>query len=101
MVVENDSYDVAQSVGVCKKRSTVDTQPVQMIVDEAQVIQIATEAFVKELGLDDDSVLKDGKIEIKDVPAGTFLMKEESQKVTVIYSDKKFHFLVIKLLKSL
>lgn len=50
-------------------------------LDEAQVIQIAIEAFVRELGLEDDSVLRDGKVQIRDVPAGTYLMKEESHKV--------------------
>lgn len=49
-------------------------------VDEEHLIQTATEAFVRELGLDDDSVLK-GKVEIREVPAGTYLMKEESNKV--------------------
>lgn len=50
--------------------------------DEETLIQIATEAFVKELGLDDDSVLK-GAVEIREVAAGTYLMKEESNKVSL------------------
>ena len=54
---------------------------VQQPLDEAQVVQIATEAFVKELGLEDDSLLKEGKVQIREVPAGTYLMKEESHKV--------------------
>ncbi|XP_051167043.1 neuropathy target esterase sws isoform X2 [Leptopilina boulardi] len=55
-------------------------------LDEAQVIQIAIEAFVRELGLEDDSVLRDGKVQIRDVPAGTYLMKEESHKdVALVY----------------
>lgn len=54
-------------------------------VDEEHLIQIATEAFVRELGLDDDSVLK-GKVEIREVPAGTYLMKEESNKVRFVKS---------------
>ena len=66
---------------ISKKRSTV--EPAIQPLDEAQVIQIATDAFVKELGLEDDSCLKDGQIEIKDVPAGTYLMKEESHKVSI------------------
>ncbi|XP_008209646.1 neuropathy target esterase sws isoform X2 [Nasonia vitripennis] len=49
-------------------------------LDEAQVVQIATEAFVKELGLEDDTLLKEGKVQIREVPAGTYLMKEESHK---------------------
>lgn len=48
--------------------------------DEETLIEIATEAFVKELGLDDDSILN-GKVGIREVAAGTYLMKEESNKV--------------------
>lgn len=51
-------------------------------VDEETLIQIATETFVKELGLEDDTVLRGGKVEIRDVPTGTYLMKEESHKVS-------------------
>ncbi|XP_043463583.1 neuropathy target esterase sws isoform X3 [Leptopilina heterotoma] len=55
-------------------------------LDEAQVIQIAIEAFVRELGLEDDSVLQGGKVQIRDVPTGTYLMKEESHKdVALVY----------------
>jgi hypothetical protein len=36
---------------------------------------------VKELGLEDDTVLRGGKVEIREVPTGTYLMKEESHKV--------------------
>lgn len=50
-------------------------------MDEAQMIQLATDAFVKELGLEDDSVLKGDKVHIREVPTGTYLMKEESHKV--------------------
>jgi lysophospholipid hydrolase len=50
-------------------------------VDEETLIQIATETFVKELGLEDDTVLRGGKVEIREVPTGTYLMKEESHKV--------------------
>lgn len=65
-----------------KKRSTT-IEPVQQPVDEAHLVQIATEAFVRELGLEDDAVLKDGKVQIREVPAGTYLMKEESHKVKI------------------
>ena len=63
-----------------RKRSTNEPPP-QTPFDEAQLVQIATEAFVRELGLQDDSVLRDGKVQIREVPAGTYLMKEESHKV--------------------
>lgn len=65
-----------------KKRSTT-TEPIQQQLDEAQLVQMATEAFVRELGLEDDSILKDGKVQIREVPAGTYLMKEESHKVNI------------------
>lgn len=64
-----------------KKRSTI-IEPLQQQLDETHLVQIATEAFVRELGLEDDSILKDGKVQIREVPAGTYLMKEESHKVT-------------------
>ncbi|XP_026288620.1 neuropathy target esterase sws isoform X3 [Frankliniella occidentalis] len=52
----------------------------------AEQVQLATEAFVRELGLEDDSLLKDGKVELREVPAGTYLMKEESHKdVALVY----------------
>lgn len=62
-------------------RKTSKIETMQQPMDEAQVVQIATEAFVKELGLEDDTLLKEGKIQIREVPAGTYLMKEESHKV--------------------
>jgi lysophospholipid hydrolase len=62
-----------------KKRHSVDN------VDEDTLIEIAIEAFVKELGLDDDIMLK-GKLEIREVAAGTYLMKEDSNKdVALVY----------------
>ncbi|XP_060812478.1 neuropathy target esterase sws isoform X4 [Bombus pascuorum] len=68
-----------------KKRSTT-IEPIQQQLDEAQLVQMATEAFVRELGLEDDSILKDGKVQIREVPAGTYLMKEESHKdVALVY----------------
>ncbi|KAJ8931428.1 hypothetical protein NQ314_015667 [Rhamnusium bicolor] len=54
-------------------------------VDEEDLIEIATEAFVRELGLEDASVLQ-GKVEIREVSAGTYLMKEDSNKdVALVY----------------
>ncbi|XP_045456338.1 neuropathy target esterase sws [Melitaea cinxia] len=54
-------------------------------LDEQALIQIATEAFVKELGLDDDQILK-GNVQVRDLPAGTYIMKEESHKdVALVY----------------
>lgn len=50
-------------------------------LDEDQLIEIATEAFVRELQLDDAALIK-GKVNIREVPAGTYLMKEESNKVS-------------------
>ncbi|KAG7202507.1 hypothetical protein KM043_017071 [Ampulex compressa] len=67
-----------------RKRSTNEAVPQQL--DDAQLVHIATEAFVKELGLEDDTVLRDGKVEMREVPAGTYLMKEESHKdVALVY----------------
>lgn len=58
------------------RRSTTQNE-----TDEQALLNIATEAFVKELGLDDDSLLKGGHVQIREVPAGTYLVKEESDKV--------------------
>jgi len=62
-----------------KKRQVNETTQQQQL-DEAQLVQIATDAFVHELGIEDENVLKD-KVQIREVPAGTHLMKEESHKV--------------------
>ncbi|XKL67411.1 hypothetical protein PGB90_002902 [Kerria lacca] len=48
-------------------------------INEGSLLQIATEAFIKELGLENDSLLK-GKVEIREVPAGIYLMQEDSHK---------------------
>ncbi|XP_054270974.1 neuropathy target esterase sws isoform X2 [Macrosteles quadrilineatus] len=54
--------------------------------DEETLIRIATDAFVRELGLQDDTLLQGGKIEMREVPAGTYLMKEDSHKdVALVY----------------
>lgn len=49
-------------------------------MDEQALTQLATEAFVRELGLDNDFIIQ-GKIQLREVQAGTYLMKEESNKV--------------------
>ncbi|XP_039765415.1 neuropathy target esterase sws isoform X10 [Pararge aegeria] len=49
-------------------------------MDEQALLQIATEAFVKELGLENDDLLK-GNVQVRDLPAGTYIMKEESHKL--------------------
>ncbi|XP_011698482.1 PREDICTED: neuropathy target esterase sws isoform X2 [Wasmannia auropunctata] len=69
-----------------KKRQVNEAaQQQQQQLDEAQLIQIATDAFVHELGIEDEDVLKD-KVQIREVPAGTYLMKEESHKdVALVY----------------
>ncbi|KAF2894224.1 hypothetical protein ILUMI_11949 [Ignelater luminosus] len=70
----NMAPDLQQSFTKTKTRSSnLDN------IDEQGLIQIATEVFVKDLGLDDDSVLK-GKVEYREVGAGTYLMKEDSNK---------------------
>ncbi|XP_059060311.1 neuropathy target esterase sws [Achroia grisella] len=54
-------------------------------LDELALTQIATEAFVKELGLESDTVLR-GHVQVRDLPAGTYIMKEESHKdVALVY----------------
>lgn len=53
-------------------------------IDEQYCIRVATEAFIKELGLDDGETLR-GKVEIREVTAGTYLMKEDSNKVRFAY----------------
>ncbi|XP_071553883.1 neuropathy target esterase sws isoform X2 [Temnothorax nylanderi] len=69
-----------------KKRQVNEAaQQQQQQLDEAQLVQIAADAFVRELGIEDETVLKD-KVEIREVPAGTYLMKEESHKdVALVY----------------
>ncbi|KAK4881148.1 hypothetical protein RN001_004467 [Aquatica leii] len=65
--------DLQQSFTKTKRQPTFDNNDVQSL------IQIATEIFVRDLGLDDDSILK-GKVEYREVAAGTYLMKEDSNK---------------------
>ncbi|XP_044016659.1 neuropathy target esterase sws isoform X4 [Aphidius gifuensis] len=67
-----------------RKRSTND--PPQQPIDETDLVRIAKEAFIRELGLEEDYVLKDGTVQIREVPAGTYLMKEESNKdIALVY----------------
>lgn len=58
-------------------------------MSEEELIKVATEAFVRELGLEDDTVFAGDrdKLEIKQVPAGTYLMKEESNKVGFFHTS--------------
>lgn len=44
---------------------------------------MATDGFVREMGLEDDSTLL-GKVQFRELPSGTHLMKEESNKVVMI-----------------
>lgn len=48
------------------------------------MVELATSAFVKELGLQNPDVLGEGKVQIREVAAGTYLMKEESHKVNMV-----------------
>lgn len=63
-----------------RKRSSIPEE-----VDEESLIKYATEALATEMGLDDPSLLE-GLVRIRDVPAGTYLMKEESNEdLAIIY----------------
>lgn len=44
---------------------------------------MAIDGFVREMGLEDDSILQ-GKVQFRELPSGTHLMKEESNKVTIV-----------------
>lgn len=68
------------NVNPSRKRSTNEAMQPQQQLDESQLVQIATDAFVQELGIEDETLLKD-RVQIREVPAGTYLMKEESHKV--------------------
>uniref|UniRef100_A0A0A9XBN8 Neuropathy target esterase sws n=1 Tax=Lygus hesperus TaxID=30085 RepID=A0A0A9XBN8_LYGHE len=68
-------------------RGTASRKSLENMTEE-ELIKVATEAFVRELGLEDDTVFAGDrdKLEIKQVPAGTYLMKEESNKdVALVY----------------
>lgn len=78
--VHGSHTEALHSGSTYKKRQTNEAQQQQQQLDEAQFVQIATDAFVRELGIEDETMLKD-KVQIREVPAGTYLMKEESHKV--------------------
>lgn len=78
--VHGSHTETLHSGSTYKKRQTNEAQQQQQQLDEAQFVQIATDAFVRELGIEDETMLKD-KVQIREVPAGTYLMKEESHKV--------------------
>ncbi len=63
-------------------------------MDEGSLLQTAVDAFVKELALENDLLLK-GKVEIREVPAGTYLMQEESHKVTYFVHPFVVYFLLV------
>lgn len=73
-----------------RKRSTNEMVQLQQQLDESQLVQIATDAFVQELGIEDETLLED-KVQIREVPAGTYLMKEESHKVCHLVFILLFH----------
>ena len=72
---------------IIKLQHHTDTQPQRKKtvigesgIDEASLLSTAVEAFVKDLGLENDELLKD-KVEVREIPASTYLMQEESHKV--------------------
>jgi hypothetical protein len=72
-------------------------------LDEQALVTIATEAFMKELGLEDDTLLRGGHVQIREIPGGTYLMKEESQKVrrvSVLFQSCFFHFVSLHIIIS-
>lgn len=56
-----------------KKKSVIEFDPTEV------ELKNVTDIFIKNLGLEDDALLS-GKIEIREVPSGIYLMKEESHK---------------------
>ncbi|XP_024083755.1 neuropathy target esterase sws isoform X1 [Cimex lectularius] len=55
-------------------------------VDEQSLIKLASEAFIKELGLEEDTRLLDDRVEIRHLASGMPLMQEESHKdVALVY----------------
>lgn len=49
--------------------------------DEEQMLKKAYEGLIKELGLEDTPQLLEGRVEMRDVSPGTYLMCEDSHKV--------------------
>nr|CAD7268737.1 unnamed protein product [Timema shepardi] len=77
-----ETPDLQANLGGSKRRSATMTDG----MDEQTLIDLAREAFVRELGLEDDAILQGGRVEIREVPTGTYLMKEESNKdVALVY----------------
>lgn len=75
-----DSATVSDSSSNHKKRQSVHEMP-----DFNSLLEMASEAFCKELGLSSDKILKEA-IEIKEITAGTYLVKEDSSKdVALVY----------------
>ncbi|CAG2062567.1 unnamed protein product [Timema podura] len=89
--------DLQANLGSSKRRSTTLTDG----MDEQTLIDLAREAFVRELGLEDDTILQGGRVEIREVPTGTYLMKEESNKVltTSLLDDVALVYLISGLLQ--
>uniref|UniRef100_A0A6P7GUC6 Neuropathy target esterase sws-like n=1 Tax=Diabrotica virgifera virgifera TaxID=50390 RepID=A0A6P7GUC6_DIAVI len=80
-MAESDSIPsgtVSDCGSIPKKRLSIQNPD----INDEELIEVATEAFVKELGLEDLDSLK-GKVEIREVSAGTYLMKEDSNKVNI------------------
>uniref|UniRef100_A0A6M2DEI5 Neuropathy target esterase sws n=1 Tax=Xenopsylla cheopis TaxID=163159 RepID=A0A6M2DEI5_XENCH len=64
---------------------TQDSLPQQPTCD-AEVMRVAIEGIARELGLSGDRSLLEGRVEVRDVSAGTVLMREESAKeIGLIY----------------
>ncbi|XP_039289237.1 neuropathy target esterase sws isoform X2 [Nilaparvata lugens] len=86
---QQQSGAILQNTAVTSQRGGKVGRPTLEPYDEAALIAQATEAFVRELGLTDAegaTLLGDGKVEIREVPQGTYLMKEESHKdVALVY----------------
>ncbi|XP_075226516.1 patatin like phospholipase domain containing sws isoform X3 [Lycorma delicatula] len=68
--------------------------------DESALIAQASEAFVKELGLGDASLIGDGKVEIREVLGGTYLMKEESHKNRQTLRNRSYDVALVYLLSG-
>lgn len=69
-------FHFLQSSEVPRKRHSVPED-----ATEEDLIRIANDVFITELGLTGDDEGIDLKLEIREVSAGTYLMKEDSNKV--------------------
>lgn len=63
------------------KETTKKRQSIPDDATEEDLIRIAHEVFVTELGLSDEDEEIQLNLEIREVSAGTYLMKEDSHKV--------------------